>query len=67
MYVGAERMVFGKWFQKKEQHKRKSECHYKLFLNQGTTKGLKDEERKEREFNLLESKRSTRSMVHKEK
>ena len=55
MYVGSEQIVLGRWFQRKVQRKRKSECYCKL-LKLGTTRGLKGEKWKEWEFNLLVSK-----------
>ena len=48
MYVGAERMVLRSGSKEKVQHKKKSECHYKLFWNRVMQNELKDEEHRVR-------------------
>ena len=55
MYVEGERMALDRWFRKGAAQVQER-MPLLTFLKQGTTKGLKDEERREWEFNLLESK-----------
>ena len=52
-YVGAERTVLGKWFQRNGAAWANERKPFDFLLKNGNVRGLKEEERRECEFNLL--------------
>ena len=51
-YVGAEQTVLGKWFQRNNAAWANERKPFDFLLKNGNVRGLKEEERKECEFNL---------------
>ena len=51
-YVGAERIVLGKWFQRNGAAWANERKPFDFLLKNGNGRGLKEEERRECEFNL---------------
>ena len=51
-YVGAERIVLGKWFQRNSAAWANERKPIDFLLKNGNARGLKEEERRECEFNL---------------
>ena len=51
-YVGAERTVLGKWFQRNGAAWANERTPFDILFKNGNVRGLKEEERRECEFNL---------------